>query len=57
MKFEYDYIDYGSKDYHFPLAIVVPIDIGTRIREYQHVVKVGLNYRFGAYDAPVVGKY
>ena len=25
------------------------VDIGTKIREYQHVVKVGANYRFGAY--------
>jgi hypothetical protein len=33
----------------FPLAIIVPIDVGTSIREYQHVVKVGVNYRFGAY--------
>lgn len=48
-KLEYDYVDYGSRDYHFPLAIIVPIDIGTKIREYQHVVKVGVNYRFGAY--------
>ena len=48
-KIEYDYIDYGSRDYNFPLAIIVPIDIGTQIREYQHVVKVGVNYRFGAY--------
>jgi outer membrane immunogenic protein len=48
-KLEYDYVDYGSRDYTFPLAIIVPIDIGTKIREYQHVVKVGVNYRFGAY--------
>ena len=47
-KIEYDYIDYGSTRLHFPLAIIVPIDIGTKIREYQHVVKVGVNYRFGA---------
>jgi outer membrane immunogenic protein len=49
MKLEYDYIDYGKKDYNFPLAIIVPIDVGANIREYQHVVKVGVNYRFGAY--------
>ena len=49
-KLEYDYIDYGSRDYHFPLAVLgAAVDIGTKIREYQHVVKVGVNYRFGAY--------
>ena len=32
--------------YNFPLAIIVPIDIGTQIREYQHIVKVGMNYHF-----------
>jgi outer membrane immunogenic protein len=48
-KIEYDYIDYGSRDYTFPLAIGVPIDVGSKIREYQHVVKVGVNYRFGAF--------
>lgn len=48
-KLEYEYADYGSRDYHFPLAIIVPIDVGTKIREYQHVVKIGVNYRFGAY--------
>jgi outer membrane immunogenic protein len=47
-KIEYDYIDYGSKDYNVPLAIIVPIDLGSKNREYQHVVKVGVNYRFGA---------
>ena len=47
-KIEYDFVDYGSKDYTLPLAIIVPIDIGTKIREYQHVVKVGVNYSFGA---------
>ncbi len=48
MKLEYDFVDYGKRDYHFPLAIGVPIDVGTSIREYQHVVKVGVNYRFGS---------
>ena len=48
-KLEYDYIDYGSRDYNFPLAVIVPIDIGSKIREYQHVVKIGVNYRFGSY--------
>ena len=49
-KLEYDFVDYGSHDYNFPLAVLgAPVDIGTKITEYQHVVKVGVNYRFGAY--------
>jgi outer membrane immunogenic protein len=61
-KLEYDFIDYGTKDVHFPLAVIVPIDIGAQAREYQHVVKVGVNYRFdylgwGKGKAPVVAKY
>lgn len=48
-KLEYNYIDYGSRDLNFPLAIGLPIDIGTKIRENQHTMKVGVNYRFGAY--------
>lgn len=61
-KLEYNYVDYGSKDFHFPLAIGVPVDVGTNIREYQHVVKVGFNYKFDTFGfgkgkAPVVAKY
>jgi len=50
MKLEYDFIDYGKKDYNTALAIIgLPIDIGTNVRQYQHAVKVGVNYRFGAF--------
>jgi outer membrane immunogenic protein len=60
-KLEYNYIDYGSNDYHFALGVLgAPLDIGTRIREYQHVVKVGVNYRFDSFGkgkAPVMAKY
>jgi outer membrane immunogenic protein len=49
-KLEYDFVDYGSQDYNFPLAVLgAPVNVGTKISEYQHVVKVGVNYRFGAY--------
>ncbi len=49
-KLEYNYVDYGSQDYNFGLALLgAPITLGTKIREYQHVMKVGVNYRFGAY--------
>lgn len=60
-KIEYNYIDYGSQDYHFALAVLgAPIDLGTKIREYQHVMKVGVNYRFDTFGkgkAPVMAKY
>jgi outer membrane immunogenic protein len=58
-KLEYNYIDYGSQDYNFALNVLgAPVDIGTKIREYQHVMKVGLNYRFDYLGkAPVVAKY
>jgi outer membrane immunogenic protein len=47
-KIEYNYIDYGSSDYHLGLAVLgAPIDVGTKISQYQHIMKVGLNYRFG----------
>jgi opacity protein-like surface antigen len=45
-KLEYNFMDYGSENYNFALAVLgAPVDIGTKIR----VVKVGVNYRFGAY--------
>jgi outer membrane immunogenic protein len=47
-KLEYNFVDYGSENYNFALNVLgAPVDIGTKIREYQHVVKVGVNYRFG----------
>lgn len=55
---------YGSKDFHFPLGIGVPVYVGKNIREYQHIVKVGFNYKFdgmasvrGKVTAPVAAKY
>jgi outer membrane immunogenic protein len=49
-KLEYNYVDYGSQDYNFALALLgAPITLATKLREYQHVMNVGVNYRFGAY--------
>jgi outer membrane immunogenic protein len=55
-KIEYDFLDLGKKDYIFN-ALGVP---GTTsygqiaVRQYIHLVKIGVNYRFGDY---VVAKY
>jgi len=51
-KVEYNYIDFGSKDATMPVSItgagVVPsVSAATSFNEHTHVVKGGLNYRFG----------
>jgi len=46
-KVEYNYIDFGHRDYIFPIAIGIPINVGSNIGEKMHTVKFGLNYRFG----------
>lgn len=45
-KVEYNYIDFRHRDYVFPIAVGIPINIGSRIDEKVHLVKAGLNYRF-----------
>jgi outer membrane immunogenic protein len=44
-KIEYNYIDYGNDDFNFAVG---PITVGTSILEKQHLVKAGVNYRFGS---------
>jgi outer membrane immunogenic protein len=43
-KVEYNYIDYGKDDFNFPVAGAT---VNVNIREKDHLVKAGLNYRFG----------
>jgi outer membrane immunogenic protein len=56
-KIEYNYIDFRSKDYNFPLSIgndpPFNINIGTSIHERVHLIKAGLNYRFDWGKGPV----
>jgi outer membrane immunogenic protein len=52
-KVEYNYIDFGHKNYTFDL-FEGDILIGTKINERMHVVKGGLNWRF---NSPVVAAY
>lgn len=53
VKGEYMYYNFGKKNYTFDAAA---LEIG-RAKNDIHTVKLGVNYRFGGYDAPVVAKY
>ncbi|MFL6797479.1 MAG: outer membrane protein [Xanthobacteraceae bacterium] len=60
-KIEYNYIDFGTHTYNVPITITgLPIGITARtdITEKMHVVKAGLNYRFGGFGGgPVIAAY
>jgi outer membrane immunogenic protein len=51
-KAEYQYYNFGNTTF---TAAPAPV-LGTRYRNEDHTVKVGLNYRFG-WDGPVVARY
>jgi outer membrane immunogenic protein len=52
-KIEYQYYDFGNTRF------VTPIDLAPfgSIRNDEHTLKVGINYRFGGFGGPVVAKY
>ena len=55
VKAEYDYMDFGDEDVTF----AVPAALGnatSSTRSQVHVVKAGINYRFG-WDGPVAARY
>jgi outer membrane immunogenic protein len=56
-KVEYDYLDFGTRTTRFPGlgALVAGINEAVDIRQSVHLVKFGVNYRFGA--GPVVANY
>jgi outer membrane immunogenic protein len=54
-KVEYNFIDFGTENYAVPLAVGIPVTVNTDITEKLHIVKFGLNYRFG-FD-PIVARY
>ena len=56
-KVEYDYLDLGTRSVSFPGigALVTGLNEAVTIRQRIHLVKLGLNYRFG--DSPVIAKY
>jgi outer membrane immunogenic protein len=59
-KVEYDYLDFGNKAVTLTglFAGVVAIRTNVDIDQQIHVVKVGLNYRFGDYGkGPMVARY
>jgi opacity protein-like surface antigen len=60
LKAEYLYVDLGTFSYYSPLvASVAAAAPGyswrTSVTERDHIVRVGLNYKFG--PAPLVAKY
>ena len=56
-KVEYDYLDFGTRSVSFPglAGLITGLNEGVNIRQNIHLVKLGLNYRFG--DGPVIAKY
>jgi outer membrane immunogenic protein len=61
VKIEYDYLDLGTKNYTFAGGFVEPgfasaATFSTDIRQNIHLVKFGINYRFGSLAAPFVTK-
>ena len=63
-KIEYNYLDFRSKDYTFGLGPFgddppISIGIGVTIPEKVHLIKAGINYRFGDWfgKAPVYARY
>lgn len=54
-KIEYNYIDFGSTEYFFNQ---IPGQVAVNNEQQTHVLKLGVNYRFGGVGkAPVVAKY
>jgi outer membrane immunogenic protein len=45
-KLEYNYIAFGTRNINFPIAIAA-VGVPTDVTENMHLVKFGLNYRFG----------
>ena len=58
-KIEYNYLDFRSKDYTFPITVDVRYTVNVRpsIHEKVHLVKAGINYRFDWGKAPVIARY
>jgi outer membrane immunogenic protein len=52
-RIEYQYYNFGSTTFTGGPAPIV----GSRFRDDEHTVKVGVNYRFGWGGAPVAAKY
>jgi outer membrane immunogenic protein len=54
-KIEYNFMDFGKDSITFTnfLGQTFPLDIDQHI----HLVKVGINYRFGGFGAPVAARY
>ena len=53
---EYDYYDFGTRTVDFPV-FAAPLSVNLDIKERKSVVKVGLNFLFGAGPGPVAARY
>jgi outer membrane immunogenic protein len=56
-KIEYNYMDFGRKDVQFCLEGGSGSCFDYSIKQHIHVVKAGINYRFGGFGGPVVARY
>jgi len=54
-KIEYNYIDFGTRNINFPITVGIPATAAVDVTENMHLIKFGLNYRFGY--GPVVANY
>ena len=56
-KIEYNYIDFGTDTYNFPFTVGGNDFLATAdVHQRMHLVKAGLNYRFGG-KGPVMARY
>ena len=65
-KIEYDYLDLGTKNYTFNGTVIAPVPpfptttaataVSTDVSQHVHMIKFGINYRFGSYAVPFVSK-
>jgi opacity protein-like surface antigen len=55
-KIEYNYMHLGREDVHFCPVILAGDCFDYSIKQHIHVVKAGINYRFGG-PSPVVARY
>jgi len=53
-KAEYQYYDFGTTQFN---AGSPPALVGASVRNDEHTVKVGVNYRFGWGGAPTTARY
>ncbi|MPZ38524.1 MAG: outer membrane beta-barrel protein [Rhizobiales bacterium] len=56
-KAEYNYSHFGSKDFDVCFGPGAPDCVSFEVDQHVHLVKVGINYKFGGFGGPVVARY